>query len=626
LSSQFSLLSQRRFGPFFWTQFLGAANDNIFKVAFTVLVTYKAAQWGGIDPKQAAFLISAIFILPFVFFSATSGQLADKYPKERIMQLVKSLEIGIMAIAAVGFFYHLPSALYVCVFLMGLHSTLFGPVKFAYLPQHLTDRELTGGNGLVEMGTFVAILIGSIVGTTLGGMGEIGVTAIAIIGLVVALLGRITAAFIPSTPASVPDLKINWNPLTETWNNLKVAKGNRTVFLSLLGISWLWFVGAIFLTSFTPYAKDVVGGDESVVTVLLATFSIGIALGSVLCERLSGHKVEIGLVPFGSIGMSIFAIDLYFASKGLGANNIGAAGFLADSRHWRVLFDLFFLAMFSGFYSVPLYALIQSRCEPAYRARIVGANNILNAIFMIAASVIAGAILGANFSIAQLFLFTALLNAVVAIYIYTLVPEFLMRFLTWILLHTVWRVVPKNLDKIPDEGAALLVCNHASFADAVIIGGMVRRPVRFVMDHRIFKVPVLNFIFRTARAIPIAPRKEDPQMLERAYAEVRKALADGDIVCIFPEGKVTDNGEINPFRDGVSKILESSPVPVIPMALQGLWGSFFSRIDNKSAMRSPFRRGVLNKVGLVVGDPIAPSAVTPAGLQETVATLRGHWR
>jgi 1-acyl-sn-glycerol-3-phosphate acyltransferase len=626
LSSQFKLLSQRRFAPFFWTQFLGAANDNIFKVAFTVLVTFKAAQWGGVEPDRAAFLIGAIFILPFVFLSATSGQLADKFEKGRIMRLVKSLEIAIMALAAVGFLYQLPYVLYACVFFMGLHSTLFGPVKFAYLPQHLGDQELTGGNGLVEMGTFVAILIGSIVGTTLGGMAQAGVTAIAAIGLVVAVAGRICAGFIPNTPASAPDLQINWNPITETWRNLLIAKRNRTVFLSLLGISWLWFVGAIFLTSFTPYAKNTIGGNESVVTVLLATFSIGIAIGSMLCEKLSGPKVEIGLVPFGSIGMSVFAADLYFASKGLGGSSIGAAAFVADSRHWRVLFDLFCLAMFSGFYSVPLYALIQSRCEPTYRARIVGANNILNALFMIAASVIAGALLAAKFTIPQLFLVTAILNALVAIYIYTLVPEFLMRFVTWLLLHTLYRVQPTGLAHIPDEGAALIVCNHVSFADAVIIGGTVRRPIRFVMDHRIFKVPVLNFIFKTAKAIPIAPKKEDPAMLEKAYADVKKALAEGDLVCIFPEGKITENGEMNAFRDGILRILGNSPVPVIPMALQGMWGSFFSRVNKKSAMSSPFRRGVLNRIGLVAAAPVAPAEVTVEDLHQRVLALRGDWR
>ena len=626
MSSQTALLSQRRFSPFFWTQFLGAANDNVFKFSFTVLVTFKAAQWGGMDPKQAAFLIAAIFILPFVFFSATSGQLADKYEKGSLMRKVKSLEVVIMIIAAAGFVLHQASLLYGCVFLMGLHSTVFGPVKYAYLPQHLNKAELTGGNGLVEMGTFVAILLGTIIGGVLVASDH-GAQMIAGTCFALAVVGRIVAVFIPASPAPAPDLVINWNPVTETIRNLKLAKTNRTVFLSLLGISWLWFVGALFLTSFSSFAKDVIGGNESVVTLLLGTFSIGIAIGSLLCERLSGNKVEIGLVPFGSIGMSLFGIDLYFASRGLSHSgaSIGIMAFLANSAHWRVLADLFLLAMFAGFYSVPLYALIQSRTDDSHRARIIGANNILNALFMIASSLLAGVLLGQGMSIPQLYLVTALLNAIVAIYIYTLVPEFLMRFLVWLMLHTVYRVKTTGFENIPDEGAALIVCNHVSFADAVIVGGMIPRPVRFVMDHQIFKIPVLSFIFRTAKAIPIAPGRDDPAQLERAYAQVAQALRDGDIVCIFPEGKITDNGEINPFRKGIERIIGETPVPVIPLAIQGLWGSFFSK-HGKRAMSEPFRRGLLNKVGLVVGPPVPAQLATATTMHAQVNALRGDWR
>jgi 1-acyl-sn-glycerol-3-phosphate acyltransferase len=626
MSSQSALFGQRRFAPFFWTQFLGAANDNIFKFSFTMLVTFKASEWGAVDPKTAAFLIGAIFIAPFILFSATSGQLADKYEKGRLMRLVKSLEIIIMLIAGVGFYFKLAPVLYFCVLLMGLHSTLFGPVKFAYLPQHLKEHELTGGNGLVEMGTFVAILAGTILGGSLISSGSSGPSLVAGVCFVVAAAGRIAAGFIPQSLPPEPNMKINWNPFTETWRNLVLAKKNRTVFLSLLGISWLWFVGAIFLTSFSTFAKDTLGGTESVVTVLLATFSIGIALGSVLCEKFSGHRVEIGLVPFGSIGITLFGIDLYFASRGLPVQtNMGVAQLFSGTQYWRVLIDLFGLAMFAGFYSVPLYALIQSRTEESHRARIIGANNILNALFMIAASLLAGAVLSAKYTIVQLFLLTAILNGFVAIYIYTLVPEFLMRFVTWIMLHTVYRVKATGLEKIPAEGACLVVCNHVSFADAVIIGGMVPRPIRFVMDHRIFKIPVLSFVFRTAKAIPIAPLKEDPKMLERAYDEVARALEAGDIVCIFPEGGITNDGEIQTFKNGVQRILERTPVPVVPLAIQGLWGSFFSRKGSK-AMSQPFRRGLLNKVGLVVGEPIPATQAQPAALQARVLALRGDWR
>ncbi|KWR87242.1 MFS transporter [Cupriavidus sp. IDO] len=628
--SQFRLLGARRFAPFFWTQFLGAMNDNVFKVAFTSLVTYHTALFEGVDARSAAFLISAIFIAPFLLFSATSGQIADKIEKSRLIRLVKTLEIVIMVLGLAGFAWHSATLLYLGTFMMGLHSTLFGPVKFAYLPQHLDETELVGGNGLVEMGTFVAILLGTLLGGELAGLtlgGKVvGPLYVGVACVVLAVAGRLVSSRVPVSPAPQPDLRINWNPFSETWRNLMLARENRTVFLSLLGISWLWFLGATFLTSFFSFAKDVLGGDQNVVTLLLAVFSLGIGTGSLLCERLSGRHVEIGLVPFGSIGMTVFAVDLYLASHGQSAAGLSGVGaFVTEPRHWRVLADLFLLAMFGGFYSVPLYALIQSRSAPTHRARIIAANNILNSFFMIGASLLGVALTQAGYTIPQLFLVVGLLNAFVAIYIYSLVPEFLLRFIAWILVHTVYRLRRINAERIPAEGAAVLVCNHVSFADAVVLMAASPRPVRFVMDHRIFKVPFLSWFFRQAKAIPIAPAHEDPAMLERAYDSVADALRDGDLVCIFPEGKITENGEINPFKQGVQQIIRRTPVPVVPMALRGLWGSFFSR-KGGAAMSRPFRRGILNRLELVVGEPVPPEQATPEGLQQMVCTLRGDWR
>src|SRR4029077_15336982 len=381
---------------------------------------------------------------------------------------------------------------------------------------------------------------------------------------------------IPETPAVAPALRINWNPFTETWRNLRFAHGNRVVWLSMLGISWFWFYGATYLTQFANFTKDVLGGDERVATLLLALFSIGIGAGSLLCERLSGHKVEVGLVPFGSIGLSVFAIDLYFASRGLAPGSpTGVDGFLRVAAHWRIVADLILLGMFGGFYIVPLYALIQERSDPAFRSRIIAANNILNALFMVASAGIALGLLKAGLSIPQLFLATGLMNAIVAVYIYSLVPEFLMRFLAWLLIHSLYRVDKEGLEQVPDRGACVIVCNHVSFVDAIVIAACVRRPVRFVMDHRIFATPLLNFIFRTMRAIPIAPAKEDPALKERAFVEAAEALKAGEIVCIFPEGKITDTGELSRFRPGLQRILEQAPAPVVPMALRRLWGSFF---------------------------------------------------
>lgn len=623
---QFRLLSERRFAPFFWTQFAGAANDNVFKFAFTIFVTFQAASFGGGDPKTAAFLIGAVFIAPFVLFSATAGQLADKFEKSRLIRFVKSFEVAIMLLAAVGFMQHSVAVLYFVTFLMGLHSTLFGPVKYAYLPQHLKDRELVGGNGLVEMGTFVAILLGTMLGGALAGMGDDGAVYVAVACFLFAVAGRIIAGWVPKSPAPEPDLSINWNPVSETLANLKLAKSNRAVFLSMLGISWLWFFGATFLTSFSPFAKEVLGGNEAVVTLLLAVFSVGIGTGSLLCERMSGHKIEIGLVPFGSIGMTVFAVDLYFASSGLKPEGLaGVMAFLSTGIHWRILADLFLLAMFGGFYSVPLYALIQTRCEPTHRARIIAANNILNAMFMIASSLLAAVLLKSGFSIPQLFLVTALLNALVAIYIYTLVPEFLMRFLCWLLIHSVYRLRKSGLQHIPESGPAIITCNHVSFVDALVIMAASPRPIRFVMDHNIFKVPVLSFVFRTAKAIPIAPAKENVALRDKAFDDAARALRDGDLVGIFPEGRITDTGDLYPFRPGVMEILKRQPAPVVPMALCGLWGSFFSR-KGGAAMTKPFRRGAFATIALKVAPEWAPQLVEPDALQAATLDLRGDWK
>lgn len=620
--NQFALLGQRRFAPFFWTQFLGAGNDNLFKFAFTVMVTYQL-QLAWLPPAMAGLVIGALFILPFLLFSATAGQATDKYDKTRVIRFVKNLEIAIMLLAGAGFWFSHVPVLLACVFLMGLHSTIFGPVKFAYLPQHLNERELTGGNGMVEMGTFVAILLGQVAGGLLVAIPEVGRHWVAIACVAMAVLGRVTAQGVPPSPSTDPDLRINWNPVTETWRNLKLAHENIVVFRSLLGISWMWFFGAVFLSLFPAFAKDVLHGNEQVASLLLVVFSVGIGIGSLLCEMLSRRHVEIGLVPLGAIGMSVFAIDLYFASRALPpADALSLSAFVAQAAHWRVMADLALLALFAGLYSVPMYALIQLRSQPSHRARIIAANNILNALFMIASSLIVGVLLKANFTIPQVFLITGLLNAVVAFYIFMLVPEYLLRFVAFLLTRLVYRFKVVGDEHIPVSGPAILVCNHVSFVDAVLLMAASPRPIRFIMDHQIFRIPVLGWMFRLAKAIPIAPQREDPVVYERAFAQAAAVLADDELVCIFPEGGITKDGTLGEFKGGVMKLLEARPVPVVPMALSNLWGSFFSRIDG-SAMTRPFRRGVWSRVGLVAGSPVAPAEVSPALLRERVQRLLG---
>src|SRR3990167_1324836 len=313
-----------------------------------------------------------------------------------------------------------------------------------------------------------------------------------------------------------------------------------------------------------------------------------------LCERLSGHKVEIGLVPFGSMGLTLFGILLWWHSGGFPPGPHDWLGVLAQGQAWWVLADILGIGLFGGFYIVPLYALIQSRTEEHERARVIAANNILNALFMVISALVSIAMLSlAKLSIPQLFLVVSLMNIAVNTYIFKIVPEFSMRFLVWLLGHSMYRVEHRDLELIPDEGPAVLVCNHVSFVDALLIGGAVRRPIRFVMYYKIYNLPVLNFIFRTAGTIPIAGRNEDIQIYEQAFARIAQYLKDGELVCIFPEGKLTADGEMNEFRGGVTRILEETPVPVIPMALQGLWGSFFSRDPDKGVFRRLWSRVTL---------------------------------
>jgi 1-acyl-sn-glycerol-3-phosphate acyltransferase len=415
--------------------------------------------------------------------------------------------------------------------------------------------------------------------------------------------------------------------LSETWRNIGFARENRTVFLSILGISWFWLYGALFLAQIPAYGKFVIGGGEAAVTLLLATFTVGIGTGSLLCERLSARHVEIGLVPLGSIGLTVFGLDLALASLALPAvtGELPLGALLARPGVWRVLADLLFLGMFGGFFIVPLYALVQLRSTPDKRARIIAANNIVNAFFMVAGSLAAAAMFASGLSIPLLFAVAAICNAAVAVFIYGLVPEFLLRFLAWGLIHLFYRVKKRGVEHIPHEGAALIVCNHVSFVDPVILMAVSPRPIRFVMDHHIFRTPLISFIFRHTRAIPIAPAKEDAAMMERAFDDVSAALKEGELVGIFPEGRITDTGELYPFRPGVTRILERDPVPVIPLALQGLWGSFFSR-KGGPAMSKPFRRPLFSKIAVVGAKPVAPAEATPANLQEIVGRLRGDWK
>ncbi|HPQ88095.1 MAG TPA: MFS transporter, partial [Gammaproteobacteria bacterium] len=574
--SQFSLLKENRFFPFFLTQFFGAFNDNVFKNALVIMIAYKATA----NSDMLVNLAAGLFILPFFLFSAIAGQIADKFEKSRLIRIVKFIEIIIMLIAAFGFYIDNINLLIFVLFLMGSQSSLFGPVKYGYLPQHLEREELIGGNALIESSTFLSILIGTILGGILIAMDSITPITVAI--LCIAVAGYLSASFIPKTPASSPDIKLNFNIFTETYRNISFLPQNRVVFLSILAISWFWFYGSVYLMQIPNFGSKVLGGDNYVITLLLSMFSVGIGLGSLLCEKLSGKRVEIGLVPIGAIGLAVFGYDIAVAAE----NWIASTELQSISQFWsskgsgRILADLCFIGVFGGLYIVPLYALVQERADQSHLSRVIAGNNIINALFMVLAAVMAMVILVAmKWTIPQLFKVTVLLNIIVALYIFTVVPEFLMRLIVWFLVSIFYRIRAKGLENIPHDGAAVLACNHVSFIDPLILGGYIRRPVRFIMYYKIYNIPVLKWLFKAAKAIPIAGYKEDPEMYEKAFIEVKKALDEGDLVGIFPEGGLTSDGTIQPFKNGIEKIISETPVDVIPMSLSNLWGSLFSRKD-----------------------------------------------
>ncbi len=615
------LLGQRRFLPFFLTQFLGALNDNLYKNGLTVYIAFQSVSVSRGESNDLVNIAAGLFILPFFLFSAIAGQLADRYEKSWLISRIKMLEILIMLCAGLAFYLQSMPMLVGLLFFMGMQSALFGPVKYSLLPQALRDHELVGGNALVSFGTFIAILIGLIAGVLITSIENTGIYWLSLAVFTVALAGFTASLRIPRLPAASPELKIDFHLVRQFLESFSSAREKQAVFYSIMGISWFWFLGITYVTQLPNFVRYELGGNEQVYVWLLAMFSLGIGAGSFLCEKASGRIVEIGLVPIGSLGLTLFGIDIYFTHVEVSGDElVGPGAFFTSGNNLRVLLDIFMLGAFGGFYIVPLFALVQQRSNEKRRARIIAANNVLNALFMVVATAFSLFALKSGLNIAELFLVIAIMNAVVAAWIFTLVPEFIMRLLVWLLIHTIYRVDKRDLERIPDSGPCILVCNHVSFIDALILAGCVRRPIRFVMYHKIFHIPVLSFIFRTAKAIPIAGAKEDPELMQRAFDQVGAALDDGEVVCIFPEGKITHDGELNPFKPGVIRILERNPVPVVPLALRGLWGSFFSRRHGK-AMSRLFPRGFFNRIELVAGNAIEAGDVTLERLHGSVRDL-----
>nr|WP_192867637.1 MFS transporter [Thaumasiovibrio occultus] len=615
-----SLLSQRRFLPYFLTQSLGAFNDNVYKSALMNFIAFAAVASLPLQADLMINMAAGLFILPFFLFSASAGVIADKFEKSKLIRIIKTAEVLIMAVAAYAIVTQNFIFMMLLLFLMGTQSAFFGPIKYALLPQTLKEDELLEGNALVETATFLSILAGVVLA---GFITNHEYKAPLAAGAVVlfAIFGLISARAIPTIPAVDPEMKLKWAPISQTIATVKLARKDKAVFQSILGISWFWFLGASYLTQFPNFTKVYLGGTEAAVSFLLTLFSVGIALGSMLCSKMSGKRIEIGIVPLGSLGLTLFGLDLMFAVPDITPQYTTFMNFVTEPSFRRVFIDLLMIGIFGGLFIVPLYAMMQHRAEEGERARVIAGNNIMNSLFMVISAISGIVLLGhVGMSIPQFFGLLAVINIVVALYVYLQVPEFFLRLVVWMISHTMYRVTHRDLDKIPEKGGVLLVCNHVTYMDALLLAGACKRPIRFVMDKTLSNLPLLKYFFRRSKVIPICPR--DRLSVATAFETVDAALAAGEVVCIFPEGRLTSNGEIGVFKRGVETILERSPVPVIPLALQGLWGSWFSRESGKAMLKLP--RRFWSKVTIVAGDEIAPTDASADSLREEVSALRGE--
>ncbi|MBO6938391.1 MAG: MFS transporter [Deltaproteobacteria bacterium] len=578
------LLRTRRFGPLFRTQLLGAFADNLLKSALVA-----ALAFGGLHttmPVPALINIAtALLVLPFFLFGALAGQLADRFDKARMVRVLKTVEVLVLGLALVGFVTESAPLLFVALFGMGTQSAFFGPLKYALLPEHLEPEELVAGNALVELGTFVAILVGTLVGTLAGAAPGAGST-VGLALVAVALLGLYASRAIPAAPPSA-SIAVDLRPVRSTIATLRLGFRDRATGMAIGGVTLFWAIGALVLGQLPTLATDL-GWDEHGLSLLLAGFSVGIGIGAALCERWSHGRVERGYVLLAALGMALGLAGLAIASTMVGA-----------------MIAVLVLGVAGGFYAVPLQALLQRRAKAEERARVIAANNIVNAAGMVFAAGGAALATGAAMSAGALLAIASVVVLLVTAFAAWKWRCDLIRVVTRALVHVLYRVDAKGLERIPEEGAALIVANHLSFVDAFVLGCLLDRNPRFVMDHQMFRLPVISLLFRAARAIPIAPRKKDPKCFDAAFEAIDEALANGELVMIFPEGKCTRDGELDTFKSGMEHILERRPVPVIPVGLGGLWGSVFSYDGGYPMTHLPKR--FRSRVTVRVGDELPPT-------------------
>jgi len=617
IKTQCSLLTKKRFLPLFLTQFSSAFIDNFFKNALVLLIIFQHSAVLNLPSEQMVALSTGIFMLPFFVFSAFAGQLADKYEKSFLTKIIKGAEIFIVILAAAGFWYERFDVLLVCLFLMGMHSAFFGPIKYAILPQHLKEEELLDANALISAATFLAILMGAILGGVCISIEKIGTQLVCGLLVLTSLGGFVAACFIPKANAPDPSLKLNLNPLSLTWEVMKLTRVNQTIFNAIIGLSWFWFLGGAVFSTLPPYVKQVLMGTEMMATFFFILFTVGIALGAILCGKLSGGRLELGLIPIGAMGISVFL----FAIGQIDPTFVDGQVTHFSLQNVSIMLAFLLLSAAAGLYSVPLMALIQQRAPSKNCSRIIAGGNVISSFAMVLASFCVFLYFRLGISVKGFFILISVFNFCVAIYLFRWVPEFLYRFCTFVLAKFTYKIQVTGLDNIPKEGPAVLICNHISWLDWMIVYGSVPRPVCAMVDYYIMQHPIIGPILRDARVITLATVKESEIEREEAFQQVKKELEAGGLVLIFPEGKIATHADMNPFKRGIERIVKETPVPVIPMAISNMWGSVFSR--------APMHRNWLNRmiqprreVALHIGAPVPPEEAKVRHLERIVKALK----
>jgi 1-acyl-sn-glycerol-3-phosphate acyltransferase len=619
------LFTSKRFLPIFIAQFGGALNDNLFKSAMLIIVAFQLTD-ASAQASTINNLAALLFILPYFLFSTLAGQLADRSDKSAMIQNNKIAEICIVIAGALAFYLQSIPMLLFILFCLGVQSAMFGPNKYAVLPQLLQGKELVSGNAMIASGTFIAILLGTLLGGILAQQQTAWIW-IASGCLVTAVGGYVASRHIPKTDIGSPELKIDWNMFGQTIKLFRMARGHSRIWTAILGVSWFWFIGSAYLTQIPTIVRYIGAGNESVVTLFLALFIVGVGLGCTLAARLSSFMAEIGLAPVALLLLGLAGLDLAQAGHYETETLLGIDDFLSGPEGPRISLDILLIGLFGGAFALPMYTELQQSSFLENRARVISINNVFNAIFMVVSAIVAILILGIlQYSLSSYLLLIAVLNLICAGFIFWRTPVHSLRFLAEVCSRLLYRIESREIGYLPEQGPALLVCNHVSYADPVIIFGACKRPIRFIMAKHIRDQFPFSLVFRASRTLAICSPIEDRKTYENTMREAADSLRNGELVMIFPEGRLSPDGEIGAFRRGVEKLLETEPVPVYPMAIRGIWGSFFSHGNGpalKSGVHFRFRRRV---VELRVGAALSPEGLNALTLQRKVEQLRGERR